>query len=398
MKILILTADYESFLQWLYTRNPQLANKSYAAQLDARQATLFGVADFYSRNFSALGHTASEIFVNNIWLQSAWAREHGLSVPSPAAPGSAGSAPESSEFVMHVKRRLRPYRTALVPLAKRLGFMRTLSPVERRILLAQIEDANPDVILNQIPEVIEGDVMRAAMRRGRILIVQHGNQPSESMDLKPYDFGISLASWIVDYFRARGLPAEQVPLAFDPSVLEKLGPAPAKDIELSFVGGLSSGHTARIELLEAVARNFPIQLWLSNFKGIARNSPLRDRLRGEVWGSDMYDVLRRSKITLNSHIDAARGMACNMRLYEATGVGTFLLTDDLPNLPSLFQPGVHVGSYSSIEDCLEKIKYYLANESAREKIAADGQAHTLAHHTYRQRIETILTLVEKYSR
>ena len=46
----------------------------------ARNASLFGVADFYSRNFAALGHPAAEIHVNNPWLQAAWAREHGMAV------------------------------------------------------------------------------------------------------------------------------------------------------------------------------------------------------------------------------------------------------------------------------------------------------------------------------
>ncbi len=41
----------------------------------------------------------------------------------------------------------------------------------------------------------------------------------------------------------------------------------------------------------------------------------------------MYEVIRRSRVTLNFHIDLAEGWANNMRLYEATVVGTLLLTD-----------------------------------------------------------------------
>ncbi len=54
----------------------------------ARNASLFGVADFYSRNFAALGHPAAEIHVNNPWLQAAWAREHGMAVEA-AEPSAA---------------------------------------------------------------------------------------------------------------------------------------------------------------------------------------------------------------------------------------------------------------------------------------------------------------------
>ena len=51
MRILVLNADYPRFLAWFYGRQPGLENASYAAQMAARNASLFGVADFYSRNF-----------------------------------------------------------------------------------------------------------------------------------------------------------------------------------------------------------------------------------------------------------------------------------------------------------------------------------------------------------
>src|SRR6266478_6082004 len=90
MRILVLNADYPRFLAWLYRGQSGLENAPYAAQMAARNASLFGVADFYSRNFAASGHPAVEIHVNNPWLQSAWAREHGLAFEVPGPPGGAG--------------------------------------------------------------------------------------------------------------------------------------------------------------------------------------------------------------------------------------------------------------------------------------------------------------------
>src|ERR1700761_7033819 len=95
MRILLLNADYPRFLAWFYRRQRGLENGSYAEQMAARNASLFGVADFYSRNFVALGHSAAEIHVNNSWLQSAWAREHGLGVEvaGSSSGGSGGTLP-----------------------------------------------------------------------------------------------------------------------------------------------------------------------------------------------------------------------------------------------------------------------------------------------------------------
>src|ERR1700676_210338 len=90
MRILVLNADYPRFLAWHYRGRPGLENAPYATQMAARNASLFGVADFYSRNFAALGHSAAEIHVNNPSLQAVWAREHGMAIMPPEPPGAIG--------------------------------------------------------------------------------------------------------------------------------------------------------------------------------------------------------------------------------------------------------------------------------------------------------------------
>ena len=111
MRILVLNADYPRFLSWLYRGQPGLGSAGYAAQMAARNASLFGVADFYSRNFSTLGHSAAELHVNNAWLQTAWAREHGMAVEAagPATPSGSTSLPAWLErAVTPLKPMLRP--------------------------------------------------------------------------------------------------------------------------------------------------------------------------------------------------------------------------------------------------------------------------------------------------
>jgi hypothetical protein len=45
-----------------------------------------------------------------------------------------------------------------------------------------------------------------------------------------------------------------------------------------------------------------------------------------------------AEYSLNRHIEAAEGFANNMRLFEATGVGAMLVTDDGKSLSELFRP------------------------------------------------------------
>jgi spore maturation protein CgeB len=106
-------------------------------------------------------------------------------------------------------------------------------------------------------------------------------------------------------------------------------------------------------------------------------------------------------VTLNCHgaIDvcghASTSIANNLRLYEATGVGTCLVTDWKENLPELFEPGQEVVAYRSIEECIEKVRHLLSHESERARIAAAGQARTLREHTYQRRMEELLTILER---
>lgn len=386
MRILVLNADYPRFLTWLYRRQPGLETASYAAQMAARNASLFGVADFYSRNFSASGHPAAEIHVNNSWLQSAWAREHGMSVEM-AQPGAA----EARTLPGWLQRAVTPFKPLLRPLARKVGLSPRLDAQAENILLAQIEDFRPDLVINQDTFHVNTGLMRRIKGIGNpILIGQVGIEPSRGEDWPVYDLMMSQLSTTVNFFRNLGVRAEVNHLAFEPAILDALPAAPEADIDVSFVGTVSADHWQRIALLEAVAERYDLKLFGSRPQALAASSPLHRCFQGEVWGADMYQVLRRSRVTLNSHIDLAGREAGNMRLFEATGVGAFLLTDFKDNLHTLFEPDREVAVWRSPDDCLAAIERALADDNNRADIAQAGQARTMAQHTYHHRTQEIL--------
>jgi spore maturation protein CgeB len=391
MRILVLNADYPRFLAWLYRRHAGLENASYAAQMAARNASLFGVADFYSKNFAALGHPAAEIHVNNPWLQTAWAREHGIAVEPPEPPSATGrKAPPA-----WLQRLVTPFKPILRPLARKLGLSPKLHPQAETILLAQIEEFRPDLVLNQ--DIFHVDTSLARRIKGignPILIGQVGIEPSRGEDRTVYNLMISQLPRIVQSFRAAGVRAEVNHLAFEPAILDALPDTPAADIDVSFVGSVSVDHQQRIALLEAVAQCYDLKLWGTRPQSLPASSSLHRCFQGEVWGADMYQVLRRSRITLNSHIDMAGREAGNMRLFEATGVGAFLLTDYKDNLDTLFEPNREVVAWRSIDDCLAAISRAISDDNGRAAVARAGQARTLAQHTYRHRTAEILSFVD----
>ena len=175
--------------------------------------------------------------------------------------------------------------------------------------------------------------------------------------------------------------------------------APAADIDVSFVGTVSLDHRQRIALLEAVAERYDLKLWGNRPQALPASSPLHRCFQGEVWGADMYQVLRRSRITLNSHIDMAGREAGNMRLFEATGVGAFLLTDFKDNLDTLFAPDREVAVWRSIDECLAGIGRYLGDDDGRARRSRKpARRRTMAQHTYRHRATEILGFVDGSAR
>jgi len=388
MRVLILNADYPRFLTWLYRRTPDLAWAPHAAQMAARNASLFGVADFYSRNFTAAGHPAADIHVNNPWMQAAWAREHGLAYEQPPEPDAQL---QRQAIPGALQRVIAPFKPILRPLARKLGLSPRLDAQAEKILLAQIEDFKPDLVLNQDVFYIDARLARQIKGIGRpALIGQVGIVPSRGEDWSAYDLMISQLFQVVQSFRKAGVRAEVLHLAFEPEILNALPPAPERKIDVSFVGIVSADHQQRVAQLEAVAQTYDLKLFGSGLSTLPASSPLHRCYQGEAWGVGMYQALRSSRITLNSHIDMAGREAGNARLFEATGAGTFLLTDFKDNLHTLFEEGHEVAVWRSVDDCLATIDRYLRNEDERRAIAAAGQARTLSTHTFRQRIDDIL--------
>jgi spore maturation protein CgeB len=152
-----------------------------------------------------------------------------------------------------------------------------------------------------------------------------------------------------------------------------------------------------VRLLEQTVEKLDADLAIYGYgaERLPRRSPLHDRYQGEAWGLDMYRVQAGARIALNRHASWAEGHANNMRLYEATGVGTALLTDASRNLPELFAPGIEVATYGDPDELVTAARALLDDESRRAALAAAGHARTLRSHTYAHRMADLVAILEE---
>lgn len=115
--------------------------------------------------------------------------------------------------------------------------------------------------------------------------------------------------------------------------------------------------------------------------------------KSPVYGIDMFNLFLRSKIVLNFHVGAAGDYAGNMRMFEVTGVGSCLLTDNKKNMKDLFDLEREVVAYENAEDCISKVKWLLDHEDERKSIALAGQQRTLRSHTVEERCKLMIEII-----
>jgi spore maturation protein CgeB len=103
----------------------------------------------------------------------------------------------------------------------------------------------------------------------------------------------------------------------------------------------------------------------------------------------MYKILAESKIVINRHGAVADGFSVNFRMFEATGMGALLATEQGKNTPDLFEPGKEILTYTSTDDAVQVIKKALTEFESYQSIALAGQHRTLTEHTYEKRSREI---------
>ena len=118
-------------------------------------------------------------------------------------------------------------------------------------------------------------------------------------------------------------------------------------------------------------------------------SGLWSACRPPVFGSNFYNSFSPYLVSLNTHVDFANGFAANMRLFEAAAMGVCLVTENYPNLPDLFEPGLEILTYDSFAECYEKINYCIENPRVAYDIGQNARLRALADHTFRKRVSLL---------
>ncbi|WP_339735842.1 glycosyltransferase [uncultured Gimesia sp.] len=187
-----------------------------------------------------------------------------------------------------------------------------------------------------------------------------------------YDFVFAAQQDGVRKFQNEGISSAQwLPLACDPKIHRPY--QLEKRFDFSFVGNLIGQE--RCDLLNTLVPKYP------------------DHFIGQKYFEEMAHIYSASRLIFNRSVKND----INMRVFEALGCGSLLLTNDLTNngQSELFLEGQHLATYTCPEELIDKVDYYLKHEPEREKLARQGHELAFSQHTYQHRMQTLLTSIEE---
>jgi spore maturation protein CgeB len=403
MKLLQFSVVHPAYAREFYARNPELAKKSFAEQKSILDYDASSWADFWSHSLAPFGYETLEVNVNIAPLQRAWAKENAVSFPKNTW---------LSEIPYFQARKFQP---DILFLADRSSF--------NLQWLQTLRENCPSI---------------------KLILAWCGGYYRDTDIFKEADVLLSCNPALVKKCNDGGLRSYHLHHAFEPRILTRLKSRSTKRIPFSFIGQIMRGkhlHNEREELLKALRKKMdlhiytpqepPLEQWKSFARkyafGVAQNlksagfsnavlnqipilkrasnwdelpphldlQELKPCIRGTVFGLAMFQTLRNSDMTLNNHSDSETS-ASNMRMFEATGVGTCLVTDWKKDLSELFEPDKEVVTYRSVDECVEKVQWLQSNETEREKISALGQQRTLQHHTFSHRAAQLDEIIQQF--
>jgi spore maturation protein CgeB len=389
-KILIISSVYDGYLEKFHSDKANHISHSYQEMYDRLMSDSTEFVASYVRTLRTKGVNANAVIANDSVLKRKWTEEYG----------------DNAE----------------------------------NILFSQVRHYSPDIVWVEDLRFTDEDFLSQLKLKFpfiRLLIAYHCAPvtPGSFSKFLNFDFILTCTPGLKEEFESKGLRCYLVYHGFDTGLLPALSSTSKNKSDVLFSGTLKQGkgyHLERIMLIDYLISNgLNISLFINlenvktlNFKKILRfiykslktfgvTNPekisryleygaepvisypksILKNYSNPLFGYEMLALLAGSKIVLNNHGQVAGQFAGNMRLFEATGAGSCLVTDNKSNIKDLFEPGTEIIVYDDNQDCLKKITWLLQNDDERIKIARAGQQRTLKDHTVSRRCDTIINIL-----
>jgi spore maturation protein CgeB len=185
--------------------------------------------------------------------------------------------------------------------------------------------------------------------------------------------------------------------AFDTTKNEETILAGERDIDVIFIGMPHRNKLPAISrIMKALGRqlvmigfNWKYNLYLNSkygWSGIV-GKPIRP-------GKEYVDLYQRAKIGFNVH-NRGDYTVGSYRLFELPANGVMQISDGGEHLEEFFEVGSEIERHGGPDELIEKVRYYLARDEERRRIALGGYRRAMRDHRFKHRMQQAGDLIER---
>jgi FkbM family methyltransferase len=279
------------------------------------------------------------------------------------------------------------------------------------IALKQVENFQPDILYLSHPIEFDGRFLRRLKHKPKLVLGWRAATFPYNIDWTGFDVMLSSLKPLLDLAVQRGAKAGEL---FMPGFPQRIAAAMhgiKPNTDVTFCGQYTpQQHAKRGYYLREIARHASKKGLSCAFHLNAETLPdtLTPFAQPPVFGLEMHRALKSGRIVFdaranhfitapdNTRIDIGGNNTANMRIFETTGSGAFLLTEHFPNISEYFEVGKEIETFSCRKELLEKIDHYLTHPLERQEIARRGQARCLKDHSMEQRTEWLNKIIQRH--
>jgi len=137
--------------------------------------------------------------------------------------------------------------------------------------------------------------------------------------------------------------------------------------------------------------------WIQRFGQYFNITSLASIRKPRLTLEDEARVYASSLVSINVHEEYQKqfGGDCNERTFKIPVCGGFQVVDNVNCISKYFNPGREIVIGETENDWLEKVRYYISNPNERLAIIDAGRKRVLKDHTYHNRVQYMLKLVQR---
>lgn len=224
---------------------------------------------------------------------------------------------------------------------------------------------------------------------------------------KAYDDVFTMELNCISYYQSQGCSrVHYLPFGFHPSQYRPITEKSSLRRDMSFVGSAYWNRVAFFDQLAPYLADKDIVISGQWWDRLREFETLRGKIDLNKWmgAQETSDVYNGAKIVINMHrsyddesvnqnATSITAATPNIRTFEIAASGTLQLTDARNDLSRFYTPGVEIETYSSQQELIEKVEFYLTHEQERREMALRALARSLREHTFSSRVNTMLKIV-----